>query len=142
MAAPDTDLPAFLVIDTESVPDGKLLAKVKYATEGLSPEEAVSRAQKEAIERSPTGSDFLPVTFQYPVAACVLRAGHDYSLQAMTCLDAPNLRPRKIVEAFLSGVAPYQAQERGKIKLITFNGRGFDLPILELAASRYGLARR
>jgi len=142
MANSDTDPPAFLVIDTESVPDGKLLSMVKYPGEGLSPEEAVHRAQKEASERSPTGSDFLPVTFHYPVAACVLRAGADYSLQALTCLDAPQYRPRKIVEAFWSGVATYQAKYRGKIKLITFNGRGFDLPLLELAAFRYGLSSK
>ena len=142
MANSDTDPPAFLVIDTESVPDGKLLSMVKYPGEGLSPEEAVHRAQKEASERSPTGSAFLPVPFHYPVAACVLRAGADYSLQALTCLDAPQYRPRKIVEAFWSGVATYQAKYRGKIKLITFNGRGFDLPLLELAAFRYGLSSK
>ena len=35
---------AFLVVDTESVPDGRLLSAVKYAGENLSPEEAVERA--------------------------------------------------------------------------------------------------
>lgn len=142
MANSEHDSPAFLVIDTESVPDGKLLSLVKYAGEGLTPEEAIDRAQKEASERSSTGSDFLPVTFQIPVAACVIRVGTDYGLQALTCLDAPNYRPRKIVEAFWSGVASYHSKYRGKIKLITFNGRGFDLPLLELAAFRYGLSSK
>jgi predicted PolB exonuclease-like 3'-5' exonuclease len=132
--------PAFLVMDTESVPDGQLLSRVKFPGESLSPEEAISRAQSEARERSATGSDFLPVTFQYPVAACVLRVGSDYALQALTCLDAPQFRPRKIVEAFWTGVASYQTKYRRKIRLVTFNGRGFDLPLLELAAFRYGLS--
>jgi len=137
---PDSGIaPAFLVIDTESVPDGRLLSRVKYPDENLSPEEAISRAQAEARERSATGSDFLPVTFQYPVAACVLRVGADYALQAVTCLDAPQFRPRKIVEAFWAGAASYRSKYKGKIRLITFNGRGFDLPLLELAAFRYGL---
>jgi predicted PolB exonuclease-like 3'-5' exonuclease len=130
--------PAFLVMDTESVPDGQLLSRVKYPDQNLSPDEAISRAQAEARERSPTGSDFLPVTFQYPVAACVVRAGSDYGLQALTCLDAPQFRPRKIVEAFWTGVATYRTKYRGRIRLVTFNGRGFDLPLLELAAFRYG----
>jgi predicted PolB exonuclease-like 3'-5' exonuclease len=130
--------PAYLVIDTESVPDGTLLGKVKFADGGLAPEEAISRAQAEARDRSPTGSDFLPVTFQYPVATCVLRVGADFGLQALTCLDAPHFRPRKIVEAFWSGVASYRSKYRERIKLVTFNGRGFDLPLLELAAFRYG----
>jgi predicted PolB exonuclease-like 3'-5' exonuclease len=132
--------PAFLIIDTESVPDGRLLAKVKYAADGLTPDAAVARAQAEAREASYTGSDFLPVSFQFPVAACVLRVGSDYSLQAVTCLDAPEFRPRRITERFWSGVQHYLDKYRDRIKLVTFNGRGFDLPLLELAAFRYGVA--
>ena len=133
---------AYLVFDTESVPDGKLLAKVKYAEDQPPPEDAVTRAQAEARERSLSGSDFLPVSFQVPVAACVLRVAGDFSLQALTCLDAPQFRPRKIVEAFWSGLASYRAKFKDRIKLISFNGRGFDLPLLELAAFRYGCTAR
>src|SRR5947209_2922485 len=122
--------PAFLVIDTESVPDGRLLALTKYAEERLAPDEAVARAQAEARETSFTKSDFLPVSYQYPVAVCVLRVGSDFGLQAVTCLDAPQFRPRKIVEAFWSGVAAYKEKYKERIKLVTFNGRGFDLPLL------------
>jgi predicted PolB exonuclease-like 3'-5' exonuclease len=134
--------PAFFIIDTESVPDGKLVARVKYPAENLSPEEAVARAQAEARVASSTGSDFLPVTFQYPVAACVLRVGTDFVPQNIACLDAPQFRPRKIVESFWAGVATYKVKFRERIKLVTFNGRGFDLPLLELAAFRYGTCGR
>jgi predicted PolB exonuclease-like 3'-5' exonuclease len=127
---------AFLVLDTESVPDGRLIAKVKYPGENLSPEQAVARAQAEARERSPGGSDFLPVTFHYPVAVCVIRVGADFRLQAVTCLDAPHFRPGEIVRKFWQGVGCYKA------KLVSFNGRGFDLPLLELAAFRYGCGAR
>ncbi len=123
---------AFLILDTESVPDGRLIAQVKYPGEKLTPEEAIAKAQAEAREASPTGSDFLPVTFQYPVAVCVIRVGADLRLQAVTCLDAPDFRPREIVSKFWRGVGLYRA------KLVSFNGRGFDLPLLELAAFRYG----
>jgi 3'-5' exonuclease len=134
--------PAFFIIDTESVPDGKLLAQVKYASDHLSPEEAIARAQAEARAASSTNSDFLPVTFQIPVAVCVLRVGTDYGLQNLACLDAPQFRPRKIVENFWAGVASYRTKFRDRIKLVTFNGRGFDLPLLELAAFRYGVNAR
>jgi predicted PolB exonuclease-like 3'-5' exonuclease len=130
--------PGFLIIDTESVPDGKLVAQVKYPKDNLAPADAVARAQAEARSLSPTGSDFLPVTFQYPVAACVLRVGTDYGLQNIACLDAPQFRPRKIVEDFWIGMASYRNKYRDRVKLVTFNGRGFDLPLLELAAFRYG----
>ncbi len=134
--------PAFLILDTESVPDGKLLAKVRHADETLTPEEAVRRAQAEARDRSATGSDFLPVSFHYPVAACILRAGPDFGLQGLTCLDAPHFRPRRLVEQFWGGLAAYREKYKERIKLVTFNGRGFDLPLLELAAFRYGIAAR
>ena len=60
-ATTDCASPArYLILDTESVPDGKLLAKIKYPGEQLSPEEAIQRAQAEARAKSPNGSDFLP----------------------------------------------------------------------------------
>src|SRR5262249_14641596 len=83
----------FLVFDTESVPDGRLIARVKYPRESLTPEEAIARAQAEAREQSRDGSDFLPVTFQVPIAVCVLRVGRDFTLQGLTCLDSPLFRP-------------------------------------------------
>ncbi|MFL5328220.1 MAG: 3'-5' exonuclease [Gemmataceae bacterium] len=127
----------FLIVDTESVPDGELLARVKYPGELLTPEAAIERARAEAREASISGSDFLPVTFQIPVAVCVIRVGTDFRLQKVTCLDAPHFRPLEVVKKFWLGVDHYE-----KTKLVTFNGRGFDLPLLELAAYRYGLSLR
>lgn len=116
---------AFLVVDSAGVPDGKLLAAVKFPGEGLSPEEAVARA-----------GAAVPVTFQVPVGVCVLRVGPDFALLGFKCLDAPHFRPREIVNQFWFGVTHYKA------RLVTFDGRGFDLPLLELAAFRHGIAAR
>ncbi|MGF1579221.1 MAG: 3'-5' exonuclease [Gemmataceae bacterium] len=138
VAEDGTPIPSYLIMDTESVPDGRLLSKVKYSGEDLTPEEAIERAQEEARERSSSNSDFLPVTFQYPISVCILRVGLDYQLQNLTCLDDPKFRPRKIVEAFWNGLAHYKEKYKEKLKLVTFNGRCFDLPLLELAAFRYG----
>jgi predicted PolB exonuclease-like 3'-5' exonuclease len=134
--------PAYLVFDTESVPDGRLLGLVKYAEDHVTPAEAVERAREEARLLSAKGSDFVPVAFQYPVATCVLRVGADYRLQALTCLDAPQYRPRKIVEQFWAGVSRYREKLGKAVQLVTFNGRGFDLPLMELAAFRYGVSAR
>jgi 3'-5' exonuclease len=128
---------AFLVFDTESVPDGRLLAKVKYAGENLTPEAAIEKARQEAREQAKSGSDFIPVTFQIPVAVCVLRVGADFLPQAIKCLDAPTYRTPEIVRQFWHGVSYYH-----RAKLVTFNGRGFDLPLMELAAFDHGCSAR
>ncbi len=128
---------AFLVFDTESVPDGRLLARVKYPNESLTPEEAIEKARAEARDNSKDGSDFLPVTFQVPVAVCVLRVGPDFLPQALACLDAPAFRTPEIVRQFWRGVSLYS-----RAKLVTFNGRGFDLPLMELAAFDHGCSAR
>jgi 3'-5' exonuclease len=127
----------FLVVDCESIPDGKLLNIVKYGGQGLSEEEAIEKARDEARQNSNTGSDFIPYTFQIPVAVCVARVAADFSLQAVACLDTPLYRPREIVKKFWLGLSFYT-----RTKLVTFNGRGFDLPLLELAAFRYGFPAR
>jgi predicted PolB exonuclease-like 3'-5' exonuclease len=128
---------AYLILDTESIPDGRLVGQVKYPRENLSAEEAISRAQAEARAQSASGSEFLPVTFQIPVAVCVLRVAADYTPQALTCLDAPEYRPAEITKQFWLGCSHY-----ARAKLVTFNGRGFDLPLLELAAFRWGFCAR
>jgi len=137
--------PGFLVVDTESVPDGELLAAVKYPQEGLSPEEAIDRAHKEQLEKTHNESDFIPVTFHVPVAICVARVARDYRLQAFTCLDSPQYRSKEITRKFWLGMAHYCSVEtagQDRAKLVTFNGRGFDMPLLELAAFRHGLQAR
>ncbi len=124
---------AFLVIDSESVPDGDLIARVKYPGDKLTPDEAIERARAEARAASPTGSDFIPVTFHIPVAVCALRVAADFRLQKVSCLDAPHFRPAEVVKKFWWGLDFYKA------KLVTFNGRGFDVPLMELAAFRHGI---
>src|SRR4029078_987747 len=136
---PSTDAAAktaFLVVHTESIPDGQLLAAVKYPGQNFTPEEAIAKAQEEARTASKKNSDFLPVTFQGAVAVCVLRVGSNFALQTFACLDAPHFRSREIVKKFWLSVECYKA------KLVTFNGRRFDMPLLELAAFRHGIPTR
>lgn len=132
-SAPATSKTAFLVVDTESVPDGDLIARVRFPGEKLTPDQAIDRFREEIRASSPSGSDFIPVTFQTPVAACVIRVGAKFELQRVSCLDAPEYRPDEVVRKFWHGVDHYRAQ------MVTFNGRGFDIPLLEFAAFRRGI---
>ncbi|MFO0948849.1 MAG: 3'-5' exonuclease, partial [Planctomycetota bacterium] len=130
------DEPAYLVFDVETIPDGELIRRVKYAHEDMSTDEAVQRAREEALEKSEGHSDFLAPSFCYPIAICVARVAADFTLQSITCLDTPKFRSREMVADFWKGMAHYHAT------LVSFNGRGFDLPVLELAAFRFGISAR
>lgn len=126
--------PAFLIVDIETVPDGILLSKVAYPGQSLDPVAAVEQARRDALQKSGGKSDFVPINFCYPVAVCVARVAADFSLQAITCLDTPQFRPIEIVADFWRGLGRYRST------LVSFNGRGFDLPVLELAAFRWGIS--
>lgn len=125
---------AYLIFDIETVPDGRLIWQTKYPEETMTPHEAVLRYQDETRSTSPSGSDFLPVTYHLPIALCVLRIGEDFRLQSLTCLDTPHFRPKEIIAQFWKGVQHYKAA------LVSFNGRKFDLPVLELAGYRFGIS--
>ncbi|MFO0818063.1 MAG: 3'-5' exonuclease [Pirellulales bacterium] len=122
----------FLVFDVESVADALLVAKLRYPAESLSPADAVQRYRAELLEQN--GSDFIPYTFQLPVAIVVAKVGPDYRLLDLVSLDEPQFRAHVVTEKFWKGWEAYKCPT-----LVTFNGRTFDIPLLELAAFRYGL---
>jgi len=123
----------YLVFDIESVADAELVAKLRYAGESLQPAEAVRRYRDELMEKYE--SDFIPYTFQIPVSVAVGKVTGDFRLADVVVLDEPQFRPHVITENFWRGWEKYR-----RPTLVSFNGRGFDLPLLELAAFRYGLS--
>ncbi len=123
----------YLIFDVEAIADGDLISRVRYPSDGLSAADAIARYRAELIEQ--TGKDVLPPTFVLPVAVAVGKIARDYSLIDLTTLDAPVYRPHEITRKFWAGWLHY-----GSPTLVTFNGRGYDLPVLELAAYRYGIS--
>jgi len=126
--------PGWLVFDIETVPDGDLIARVKYPHLVGNPREAIRRSMEEALSRGRGDSSFVPATFMKVVAACVIRVRKDYSVEKMVCLDAPQFRRHQVVEQFWKGVCTH-----AQSPLVSFNGRGFDLPVMELAAFDHGI---
>jgi len=123
----------YLIFDVEAVGDGDLIHKVKYPKEELTPAQALRRFRDELTEQ--TGKDVLPPTFVLPISVAVAKVAADFRLLDLVVLDEPLFRPHIITQHFWTGWRMY-----GKPTLVTFNGRGYDLPVLELAAFRYGLS--
>ncbi len=122
----------YLVFDVESVADGALISQVRYPQEGLNPSQAVQRYRTELLEQK--GTDFIPYTYQIPVSVAVAKVAANYQLDDLVVLDEPHFRPHVITENFWRGWEGY-----GQPTFVTFNGRTFDLPLMELAAFRYGI---
>ncbi|MCA9080421.1 MAG: 3'-5' exonuclease [Planctomycetaceae bacterium] len=121
----------YLVFDIEAVGDGELISKLRYPKDNLTPEQAIRRYRDELLEA--TGKDVLPPTFVLPTSVTVAKVGADFRLQDLTTLDDPEFRPWVMVRQFWQGWKHY-----GRPRLVTFNGRGYDVPVMELAAFRYG----
>lgn len=118
-----------LAFDIESIPDvegGRRL----YDLHDLDDKE-VSEIMF-AKRRQQTESDFLPVYLQRVAAiSAVLRTGQQCKVWS---LGTPESSERELIERFFDGI------ERYTPTLVTWNGSGFDLPVLHHRALIHGIA--
>lgn len=124
----------YLVFDVESVPDGRLIKTVKYPGEDISEDEAIAKFQDEILKLTDGRSNFIPVTFQYPVCVVIAKVDENFAVREIVSLDEGNFSAEEMSRKFWFGVEVLYK----KASLVSFNGRGFDVPILELMAYRYG----
>ena len=118
-----------LVFDIETVPDVELGRRV-YNLEGLSDEE-VAKAMFTLQRQVAGGSDFLPLEQHRVVAiSCVLRSRDGLRVWS---LGEPASPEAELVERFFDGI------ERFSPDLISWNGGGFDLPVLNYRALKIGI---
>lgn len=124
----------YLIFDVETVGDGDLIRRVRYPdNDDMSDREAIEQYHADLLEQ--TGRDVLPATFVLPVSVAVGKVTADYRLTSLAVLDAPQFRPEQITRGFWKGWMHYD-----RPTLVTFNGRGYDLPVLEFGAFRYGIS--
>jgi len=123
----------YLVFDVESVADRELVARIRYPREAIEPAEALRRYRAELMEKY--GSDFIPYTFQIPISVVAAKLSGDFQLIDVVALDEPEFRPHVITDKFWRGWEAYR-----RPTLVSFNGRSFDIPLLELAAFRFGVS--
>ena len=81
------------------------------------------------------GTTFIPHTFQLPISVVIAKVGAEFDLLDIVSLDEPDFRSHVITAHFWKGWEIYKRPQ-----WVTFNGRSFDLPLMELAAYRYGIS--
>jgi predicted PolB exonuclease-like 3'-5' exonuclease len=118
-----------LVFDIETVPDLISGAKL-YGLEHLSPAEKAQAMF--ALRREKTGNDFLPHYLQQVVAISLVMA--QGSQVKVWSLGDENSDEKEIIARFFSGI------DKHTPNLVTWNGSGFDLPVLHYRAMLHKIA--
>lgn len=127
----------YIVFDIETIVDGDLLSKVQYAGENLSASNAISKEKESLLEASNGKSDFINPSFHIPVSVCFGLVDTEFRLQKLKKLDNTLYRPYHITKEFWEIL-----ESNPGYKLVDFNGRSFDLPVMEINAFRFGIATK
>jgi predicted PolB exonuclease-like 3'-5' exonuclease len=119
-----------LVFDIETIPDVEGLRRIWALGPEVTEQGVVDLASQR--RRQASGSDFLPPHVQRVVAiSCALRS--DEGIRVWS-LGGPRDGERDIVQRFFDGIERYTPQ------LVSWNGSGFDLPVLHYRALVHGIA--
>ena len=119
-----------LVFDIETIPDVAGFRRINDLPGELSDAEVAELAFQQKRARS--GNDFLPLHLQRVVSiSCVLRAGDSFKVWS---LSEPELGEGEIIQRFFDGIEKFTPQ------LVSWNGGGFDLPVLHYRAMLHGVA--
>ena len=112
-----------LVFDIETVPEVALGRRL-YGLEGLA-DAQVAKAMF-ALRRQHSGGEFLPPEQQRVVAiACALRSGEAFRIWSLGELGSSE---GELIQRFFNGIENYSPN------LVSWNGSGFDLPVLTYRA--------
>jgi 3'-5' exonuclease len=118
-----------LVFDIETVPDVAGLRRLHRLPVSLPDADVLTWANQQ--RRATTGADFLPLYLQRVVAiACALREGNAFRVWSLGELADPE---PELIRRFFDGVDRYTPQ------LVSWNGGGFDLPVLNQRALIHGV---
>jgi predicted PolB exonuclease-like 3'-5' exonuclease len=126
----------YLVFDIETRVDKDLVKAVydDHKNEHTT-DQAYDNAREQILAQS--GSDFFPVPYHVPIAISTLRADENHRIQSLDCLGADRFSEKEIVSRFWE---KFEEISKGShLTFVTFNGRGFDLPVLEARALKLGI---
>ena len=119
---------AVFVFDIETIPDVELGRRV-YGLHDLSDKQVGYVMQ--AKRREESGSEFLPYEQQRVVAISIAARMRDsFKVWSLGEPDAPEA---ELIQRFFDGIEKYTPD------LVSWNGGGFDLPVLHYRALRHGI---
>jgi len=120
-----------LVFDLETIPDVAGLRRLRPQWAGLSDGDVAQQAFAERRERT-GGSDFLPLHQQRIIAiGCAFRDDSGFRVR---CLGTPQDDEARLIHDFFRTIDRYTPQ------LVSWNGGGFDLPVLHYRGLIHGVA--
>ncbi|CAE8589644.1 unnamed protein product [Polarella glacialis] len=119
-----------LVFDLETIPDVVGLRKLHSWAAGMSDSEVAKRAG--ALRREVTGSDFMPLHLhRVVVIGCALRNRQGFQILSLGSPGDPEEVLLKELFEIIESVSP---------RLISWNGSGFDLPVLHYRCLVHGIS--
>jgi 3'-5' exonuclease len=121
----------FAILDIETRIDKRLLREALYRGQQMDDEQAYLRLRDEL------GGGFFPTSLHVPISIAVGNVNEEHVLESVDNLAAMEpgaAREAELVREF------WRRAEHFAGCLVTFNGRGFDLPVLELQALRHAIA--
>ncbi len=124
-----------LVFDIETIPDVAGFARLNGLDISAMPQAEIAEMALLA-RRQATGSDFMPLHLHRIVAiSCVLRRSdqHGGDQLRVWSLGEPDSGEAELIQRFYDGIERYSPQ------LVSWNGGGFDLPVLHYRGLIHGV---
>lgn len=116
------------VFDCESIPDANLIRKI-YGFDGNDMEVSLEAF---AMQKEQSGSEFLPIIFHRIVAISAVIADEYGKFLRVSTMEGSS--EQEILSKFINFINEYNP------RLVSFNGRGFDLPTIMVRAMRYNIS--
>ncbi len=120
------------VFDCETIPDTELIKKTFDLEEGLGEYELSVKACEAQEEKS--GSSFLPLPYHRVVALSAVIADDFGRFLKVGDFGRDSEKEEDIIAHFFEFI------ESDNPRLVSFNGRGFDMPMLLIRAMKYNLS--
>jgi 3'-5' exonuclease len=115
-----------IIIDIETAINEELVREVIFEGQDISLDDAYNQYKQQLLEKS--GSDFMPVIFHYPITVGYAHLGGNYKIRKFGVLPRGDEGVTKFWEAVNKG-----------FRIVSWNGRSFDMPVMEMAAFRLGI---